>query len=253
MTADGLGGGLLSWEHNGDVYMQRLNPDGTIATGWGTDGNVVCNNPSAQSHFAMTYDGTHGGIVAWQDQRTGVGINALFVGGLNGTGGAPSGWTANGTRLISATAIDEHEQVIVPDIDGGAVVVFSRELTSGNPASYDIYAQRIDSAGDVGSVASVPIGSRTGQELTAWPSPMRGGTLNIAFTSVAQEPASVELFDVRGRCVHRLLSPTSLGVGQQVVKCTLTDATAEPLGSGLYWVRLRQGDKVSSTPIVVLR
>ncbi len=72
------------------------------------------------------------------------------------------------------------------------------------------------------------------------PSP---GSLTISFGLPRRLPASVEIFDVSGRRVRRLLSGT-LGAGRYHVRWDGTDAAGRRVSSGVYFCRLTAGETV---------
>ena len=74
-ASDGMGGTFVAWtdeqngggRESGDIYAQRLNPDGTLA--WEGDGLPICTAPNRQLCPAVVSDGSGGAIIAWQDGR----------------------------------------------------------------------------------------------------------------------------------------------------------------------------------------
>ena len=77
VTGDGVGGVFVSWVDtrtgtlDSDVYAQHLTGAGGIATGWVTDGLPFCSSPGHQGVAALVPDGVGGGLIAWQDPRSG--------------------------------------------------------------------------------------------------------------------------------------------------------------------------------------
>jgi beta propeller repeat protein len=104
---------------------------------WQTDGVPVCTAGGDQQNPVIVPDLKGGGIVIWQDNRGGnldiyaqrVDSAGNRVWGTNGVAIAASGVTENGPRAVS-------------DMRGGAIIVF-------NKGSYNIWMQRVDSAGNV--------------------------------------------------------------------------------------------------------
>jgi hypothetical protein len=111
------------------------------AASWPSDptANVpLCLAPGGQRYLDAAPDATGGAIVAWDDQRGGP--RDIYVQRVDGTG-TPR-WTANGVALCAAAG-EQYEPKIVPDGSGGAIVTW----TDFRGAAFDIYAQRVDSAG----------------------------------------------------------------------------------------------------------
>jgi hypothetical protein len=80
----------------------------------------------------------------------------------------------------------------------------------------------------------------------ARPNPARGA-LRVMFTLPSRESARLELIDVAGRRVlHRDVG--NLGPGAHVLSL---DATS--LKSGLYFLRLSQGDRALKSRVVLMR
>jgi len=77
--------------------------------------------------------------------------------------------------------------------------------------------------------------------------PSFGGRLTVTFSLASSSPARLELLDVSGRCaVAREVG--SLGPGQHQVRLE----GYRPLASGVYFVRLSQGPKVTVTRVAIL-
>jgi FlgD Ig-like domain len=105
---------------------------------WASDGVAVCAKNYDQSNQALIPDGAGGVILAWSDNRNGIGdIYAARV--RNGV----AMWTTNGVSLCIAPDW-QLTPAIAPDGAGGAIVTWS-DRRSGT--SYDIYAQRVDASG----------------------------------------------------------------------------------------------------------
>lgn len=144
-VSDGAGGAILSWEHSageggGTVRVQRVNAAGAIA--WATGGELAVTTDCMQSAPAIVGDGEGGAIVVWQDQRSGpVGAYAQRFRSVG-----IRAWGEQGVRLCTQTA-DQMWPVAVANTAGGAFFVWS-DLRDG--FEYDIYAQKVDSAGAIG-------------------------------------------------------------------------------------------------------
>jgi len=83
-------------------------------------------------------DESGGAIITWQDGRSG--NYDIYAQRINNAG-VPE-WTANGVTVCAA-AFTQYATQIVSDSSGGAIITW-QDYRSGN---YDIYAQRINSAG----------------------------------------------------------------------------------------------------------
>jgi hypothetical protein len=146
IATDGSEGIFVAWTDLrnsglGDIYAQRVNASG--ARQWAWAGVPVCTAWGHQYDVQLVSDGAGGAIVVWADGREGNdGISYDIYAQRIGPTGSPM-WTSNGVALCTAA----HEQIVpklVPDGSGGAIVVW-RDKRVGT--AYDVYAQRVNSAG----------------------------------------------------------------------------------------------------------
>ena len=108
---------------------------------WTADGVALCSAAGFQLDPATISDGAGGAIVSWQDNRSGTNYD-IYAQRIN-SAGAPQ-WTADGVALCTAAG-DQGGRAIASDGAGGAIVAWFDTRSGTN--NYDIYAQRIDSAG----------------------------------------------------------------------------------------------------------
>ncbi len=147
MIPDGAGGAIIGWldqRANGtrfDIYAQRINQSGTVL--WTVNGVVVCNAANTQiMDYDLASDGNGGVILAWADSRGGTANAYVYAQRLDSAGAVK--WTSNGT-LIASAANDRKGLALVSDGSNGAILIW-QDKRSGN---YDVYGQRINSAGTV--------------------------------------------------------------------------------------------------------
>ncbi|CAN5525771.1 hypothetical protein BH10BAC5_BH10BAC5_27940 [soil metagenome] len=103
-------------------------------------GIIISDADSNQINPAITNDGANGSIITWQDKRTGK--FEIYVQRTN-TLGVPL-WTSNGVNICSQDS--NFNPMIVSDGTGGAIIAWQSYRGS---ATADIYAQRVDSSGNV--------------------------------------------------------------------------------------------------------
>jgi len=152
-------------------------------------------------------------------------------------------WPADGRALCTA-ANDQLSPAIVLDGSGGAIVTWQ----DSRGTSPDIYAQRVDQHGNLGS-ADVPVDAPLSIALhPVRPNPSRGGVLTVHFALASPATASLEVFDVAGRRIAAR-EVGSLGIGRHALD--LGEGTR--LAPGLYLVRLTQGANVRVARAAVLR
>ncbi|MDD3641905.1 MAG: FlgD immunoglobulin-like domain containing protein [Candidatus Krumholzibacteria bacterium] len=142
MSSDSMGGALFSWmdyrhgDSNIDIYAQRIDGDGCVL--WDSAGAEVCGAPGNQYYAIVRSDGKGGGIVVWQDGRSGA--YDIYAQRIRHDG-TPA-WLADGIQVCTAAG-DQLDPAIVPDSEGGAIIVW-RDHRDGY---VDFYAQRVDSSG----------------------------------------------------------------------------------------------------------
>jgi hypothetical protein len=147
VVTDGSGGGILVWTDitnspNNDVWAQRVDPDGYFL--WGASGVGVCTNGSPQLNPTATSDESGGVIIAWRDERNGLGMNVdVYAQKLNSSGAAQ--WTTNGAAICTATS-NQDFPALISNGSGGAIIAWQDNRTW---MGYDIYAQSINASGAV--------------------------------------------------------------------------------------------------------
>jgi len=144
IVTDGSGGAIAVWadSNNGywDIYAQRINSSGVQI--WINGGVPICTAVMNQKNPRILSDGLGGAFITWQDKRNGVDYN-IYAQHIN----------ANGTNLLAVNGIlicnafdKQTDPKIVSDNLGGAIIVW-QDRRGG--IYYDVYAQRINSAGYV--------------------------------------------------------------------------------------------------------
>lgn len=141
LVADGLGGAIVAWadQRSGayDLYVQRLSGAGVAQ--WAANGVALCNATTDQASVQLVADGSGGACAAWDDVRNG--NLDVFAQRIQSNGSMQ--WTANGVSVCTASGVQYAER-IAADGAGGLVIAW-QDLRGG--ATYDIYAQRINSSG----------------------------------------------------------------------------------------------------------
>lgn len=144
VISDGAGGAIIVWEDsaNGafDIYAQRMSSTG--AEMWTSGGVAICNMPLGQINPKIFPDGAGGAVVVWQDFRNGNDYN-IYTQKINSAGVVQ--WAANGVAIATVAGTQSNPK-IRDDGSGGAIIVW-QDKRSG--FSFDVYAQRINSAGTV--------------------------------------------------------------------------------------------------------
>jgi hypothetical protein len=143
MSSDTKRGTILVWEdkRNGtsdDIYAQRVNSAGIKK--WLVNGVAVCTNTAEQNSISSVEDGNGGIIITWDDYRNG--DADIYAQRLDSNGLAQ--WANNGIAVCSKSLTQKGTKLI-SDGSGGAIIVWQDSV----PGTTDIYAQRINSSGNI--------------------------------------------------------------------------------------------------------
>lgn len=143
-----------------------------------------------------------------------------------------SGWAELASAQADATdRIDAHDESVSP---GQRYAYRLSRVGPGPPVSGEVWI-------------NVPRASLGIALEGVRPNPCTGKSIMVSFTMTRAEPATLELLDVTGRRVRlRTIEPV---LGAQRVQ--LNDA--EPIPTGLYWVRLSQGAGFQTAKVAVVR
>jgi hypothetical protein len=212
-VTDGQGGAIVVWKEYrdgdpylddiGDVYAQRILPDGTRAPGWPTGGLPLCTAPGAQQALVAVPDGYGGALVAWEDYRSQV--------------SSPN--TASDIYLQRVTG--EAALPCAPFVPGETYGYRLRFLDEG--------------AEQFSEETWVEVPGLTLSLAGFRPHPTRG-TGVISFSLPSSEPADLQVVDPRGRIVWAR-EVESLGPGSHALEI----GAETRLRPGAYWIRLRRG------------
>ena len=137
---DASGGAYVLWQDlrsgEWDVYLHRVNGDGTIPVGWPTDGLAICTATNNQTDPRMLVDHQGNAIITWTDQRSGQ--SDIYAQKILPDGTRALGWPLNGL-LVSGATSTQTTPFLVHDGIGGAIVAWN---DTRNGLS-DVYAQRV--------------------------------------------------------------------------------------------------------------
>lgn len=148
MTTDAAGGAIVVWQDsrsggsNYDIYAQRI--DATGAVQWTANGVAVCTASGMQGDAELLADGAGGALIVWEDYRPGTSSD-VYMQRINNNGVAQ--WNSNGNAICTA-ANYQNDPKLVSDGNGGAIITwFDYRSDGGSFTNFDIYAQRVSSAG----------------------------------------------------------------------------------------------------------
>ena len=196
--SDNAGGAIIVWPDNrnadDDIYAQRINADGS--TQWTNGGMPVSTALGNQSNPMAIPDGNGGIIITWADYRNDVFFSDIYAQRLNHAG-TPL-WTTNGVAISTAPG-NQSSPAIATDGNEGAVISWTDDRNgSGN---YDIYAQKIDKNGNLGSVANLirPVGE-TSSPVNIYPNPMKDN-LYLKLNNSPDDKVIICLYSIDGTLV----------------------------------------------------
>lgn len=228
-----------------DLMAQRLLGDGTRAAGWGTDGNVLCDAPGNQGGARLAADAP--AIVAtWEDSRVGPSAPDVYALRLTDAGAPHPLWPANGALIAGGNG---RQFMARPVWDGlGGVMIAYVDDHDFNSMETDVYVQRVDLTGAVGSTG-VPAGAsaRAFDLGTPVPNPARS-EVSLAIAG-AGGALRAEVLDAAGRRVRDLAAAGERGL----LRWDLADDGGRRVAPGLYYVRVRGTEGEAARAVIVRR
>lgn len=249
LVSDGVGGALMTWEDfrtglTSDIYAQRVDSTGVVATGWNVNGVAVCVSAFNQSNPTIISDGNHGAIITWMDKRdssTNVNTYDVYASRITGVFALP--WTANGAPICTADST-QLNPTVASDGSGGAIIAW-QDKRSGN---YDIYASQIGQNGvtEVQSVAAAPAGFTLSQN---YPNPFNPST-TINYQLPVNSLVTLRVYDVLGQEVATLVNGW-MEAGSHSVPFTAVGGST--IASGVYFYRLVAGSFVSTKKLILMK
>jgi hypothetical protein len=142
IAPDGFGGAIIVWQDwrrgGEDIYAQRI--DGSGASRWTSNGITVCSASENQHAPQLVPDGAGGAVIVWEDYR--FGDADIYAQKINNEGVAL--WQGDGIRVCSAEGDQTFAQIAADSVDGYVIA-----WVDDRNGSSDIYAQRIESTGDI--------------------------------------------------------------------------------------------------------
>ncbi|MBS1492452.1 MAG: T9SS type A sorting domain-containing protein [Bacteroidetes bacterium] len=152
--ADNSGGAFIVWNDNRnsdsittrvDIFCQRMNSTGTPV--FGTNGKAICTAVESQYRPDPVTDMKGGVIVNWNDFRNGPSspFNIdIYAQRFDSLGNMK--WTADGKQICDAPLSQNNNRGIS---DGNFGSIITWDDRRAGTSIYDIYAQRIDSNGNL--------------------------------------------------------------------------------------------------------
>jgi hypothetical protein len=276
LVGDDAGGCVVMWYDSRDsvneydLYAQRITADGTVATGWPTNGVRFCGAPGNQDEPIGVRDGTGGVLATWQDYRIYADVYAQRVGGSGVVGDTSVAgvlsplsasatldsirvtWQRGASALFTAT-VERSENSgawlavgdVRPDATGRMTFV-DAQVDPGQTYSYRLRPGA--SAQVFGQVSARVPGALNLDFSIVGANPVTSSRLTLSLTVPSRDPVDLELFDLQGRReMHEVFTPPQLS------PMIRTLALSSRTRAGLYFVRLTQSGHSISRRISVLR
>ena len=239
-TGDGADGMLVFWSEAAgprhDLRMQRVLASGSFAPGWPTAGVLVNAASGYHDQLRISADGTGGAFVAWRDRRADA-EGDIFAARVLGNGTLDPAFPPNGTAVAMLTG--RQAGLSLATVSTGQAIVAWED--SRDAANRVIYAQRLPVPG------TLDVAPRSAEVSFAGfvPNPSRTSP-HVACELPRASDATLELFDVAGRLVHR---ETFIGLAPGPHRLPL----AQALSPGLYLLRLRAAGHVRTARGLITR
>ena len=138
---DGTDGALFFWRVNdypNKLYGTHILGDGSIATGWGTNGKLIIS--SFFYDIDIIADGYNGVVIAWEDVN--YPIHDLYMQRVDSSGNLL--WGSSGIPLC--IEVNMQDNVTITTDNDGIYYFFWRDNRNG--PGYDIYMQKVDQNGN---------------------------------------------------------------------------------------------------------
>ncbi|OLS16054.1 MAG: 5'-nucleotidase [Promethearchaeota archaeon CR_4] len=119
-------------------YSLKMGPSSSENMAWTPNGTAICTKVNGQGGVHLVSDEVSGVIMTWEDNRDG--NYNIYAQRVDSAGNAL--WSPNGTVICNATSTQLEPQITSDDASG-AIITWQ----DGRNGNYDIYAQRVNSAG----------------------------------------------------------------------------------------------------------
>jgi hypothetical protein len=123
------------------VLLAMTGLHGIVHAAWQVDGTPLCQAPHRQGKPVMAPDGAGGAIVAWNDERAGLGILDIYAQRIGPMGDVL--WATDGVAVCTMSDAQSVGNVVSDGL-GGAIVVWKDRR---NGSDVNIYIQRLNAAG----------------------------------------------------------------------------------------------------------
>ena len=244
IVEDGTGGAIISWQDfrnsNYDIYAQRINGGGAVI--WTLNGVEISLASAYQQGPQSVSDDLGGAIITWYDYRNG-NTSDIYAQRIDGNGLVQ--WITDGVP-VSIPNYAQSDPRILRDGNSGAIITWQDHR---NSYEYDIYAQKINADGTLGTATSVneneitPLGYTLYQN---YPNPFNPST-TISFSIPTEEFVSLKVFNSLGEEVAELVNENKPAGSYSV------SFDAGNLTSGVYFYKMSAGSFVETNKMILMK
>jgi hypothetical protein len=144
-----MNGAIITWRDQrsgpSHIYAQRINSSGIVQ--WTTNGEVISIASDVQTDQQICSDGLNGAFIAWHNWVIDYSEESdVYAQRINSSGDAQ--WITNGVAICTADSGQVEVQISERGV-GNAIITWLDRRDGTNYFDYDIYAQYINSTGDV--------------------------------------------------------------------------------------------------------
>ncbi len=192
---DNNGGSYIAWcdrrdSLSNDIYVQRIRANGSFSMP--DTGRAICVDTLEQYRPRLTTDGKGGVILGWFDYRNGplFPFNIDIYGQrVDSTGNIK--WTPNGKNICDAQYSQINTAIIS---DGNFGAIYTWDDRRAGTSTYDIYAQRVDSSGNLlWGADDAPVSIATGNQYGPQIVPALNGAI-ICFEDTRNGSSNYDIF-----------------------------------------------------------
>ena len=247
ILSDGSGGAIISWQVNSsgndyDIYAQRIDANGTLQ--WTMNGIPICTADHHQQDPKIINDEIGGAIVTWEDQRSSTNYD-IYAQRFDASGLVQ--WTADGVAISTAT-YDQIFPTLVGDGRSGAIITW-QDYRVAYPDSVDIYAQQVNTNGNIGvvtGIAEVPLVISDFTLQQNYPNPFNPST-SIQYAISSRQFVSLKVYDVLGNELATLVNEFRPAGKYE------TQFNSAGLPSGVYFYQLKAGEYIQTKKMILLK
>lgn len=248
----------LAPAQGGDVYaawtsdglrVQRVTADAQTSPGWPATAVAVSSTPSARGIDARLVPHSDDGVlVTWTSTLPPSDIYAQWV---RAAGALDPSWPLGGVPVCLDPEVQERP-FIASDGLGGAFVAWLDDRNE--PASGEVFAQRVGPEGLPGSTVSAGPVIDSGRLRLSAPSPNPSAErARVELNMPEAATVSATVVDVGGRTVRRLWQDAALEAGRNTIVWDGLDEDGNLAAAGIYFIHVHSAQGVGMARVARLR